>query len=173
MESLQKSETALVESVQKRFTKSLFIMKGLQYSERLKLLNAESLEMRRLKFDLFMYYKIIFNLTDVPTDEFFILKNGITRNNGLCISLNKFHYNAERYYFRNRCVNVWNSLPNYVVNSACLNDFKRSLSVIDLSRFLKNRYDIGNFNNWNNILLYMVYSIVCLIFYIWWLIVYF
>jgi hypothetical protein len=90
----------------------------------------------------------------LPTDEFFTFKNCITRNNGLCISLNKFHYNAERYYFINKCVNVWNSLPNYVVNSACLNDFKRSLSVIDLSRFLKNRYDIGNFNNWNKILLY-------------------
>ena len=51
----RKSEIDLIESVQRRFTKRLNGMSGLQYSNRLKLLGAESLERRRIKNDLSMY----------------------------------------------------------------------------------------------------------------------
>src|ERR1700730_11599743 len=68
----RKSEIDLIESVQKRFSKRLCGMVGLQYSERLKLLNTESLEQRRLKSNLCMYYKIIFELVDLPIDEFLL-----------------------------------------------------------------------------------------------------
>ena len=46
-----------VESVQRRFTKRLKVLAELQYSERLAILGAETLELRRLKADLMYMYK--------------------------------------------------------------------------------------------------------------------
>ena len=83
-------------------------MTDLQYPERLELLGTESLEKRRLKSDLCMYYKIIFEFVDLPVEDFFCFRTGITRNNGLCIYMNPFRSNAERYYFKNRCIRSWN-----------------------------------------------------------------
>ena len=80
-------------------------MVGLQYPDRLKTLGTESLELRRLKSDLCMYFKIVTELVDLPIDEFFTFKNGVTRNNGASICINTFHVNAERYYFKNRHIN--------------------------------------------------------------------
>ena len=116
-------------------------MNNLQYSNRLKHLKTESLEQRRLKSDLCMYYKVIFELNDLPVDDFFCFRNGITRNNGLCIYRNKFRSNAERYYFKNRCINSWNKLPANVVNSASLFTFKRSLASIDFHKYLRTNHD--------------------------------
>ncbi len=62
----QKSEIDLIESVQRRFTKHLDGMIGLQYSDKLKSLGTESLEQRRLKDDLRMYYKVMAELVDLP-----------------------------------------------------------------------------------------------------------
>ena len=133
----RKSEIDLIESVQRRFTKCLKGMKGLQYSDRLKYLAIESLELWRLKADLYMYYKIITGLVDLPIEEFFVFKKGVTRNNGASIYINKYHANAERYYFKNRHINAWNSLPTSVVSSMSLNAFKRSLEGIDFSKYLR------------------------------------
>jgi hypothetical protein len=134
----------MIESVQKRFSKRLSGMAELQYSDRLKLLGTESLEQRRLKSDLCMYYKIMFQLVDLPVDNFFVIRNGITRNNGLCIYKSSFRLNSERYFFRNRCINSWNLLPFNVVNALSINNFKRGLSGIDFRKFLKTRYDFSD-----------------------------
>lgn len=137
----RKYEIDLVESVQKRFTKRLYGMNGLQYPERLQMLGAESLELRRLKADLCMYYKIIAKLVDLPAQEFFLFKQGITRNNGACVYKNSFRFNAERYFFKNRCISSWNSLPTNAVNASSVNVFKKCLDGLDLCKFLKSRYD--------------------------------
>ena len=137
----RKCEIDLVESVQKRFTKRLYGMNELQYPERLQILGAESLELRRLKADLCMYYKIIVGMVDLPVDEFFFFKQGVTRNNGACIYKNSFKLNAERYYFKNRCVSPWNSLATNAVNASSINVLKKCLDDIDLCKFLKSRYD--------------------------------
>jgi len=47
-----------VESVQRTFAKKLPDMNGLTYRERLSVLRLESLELRRLKADLIMCFKI-------------------------------------------------------------------------------------------------------------------
>lgn len=112
-------------------------MSGLQYPERLKLLNAETLEQRRLKSDLLMYYKIIHKMVDLPADEFFFIRNGVTRNNGACIYKNSFRSNAERYYFQNRNINAWNALPSNVVNAVSPLIFKRLISNVDFRKFLR------------------------------------
>ena len=69
-----------IEEVQKRFTKRLPGLKVLDYHERLAFLGLESLELRRLKADLCMTYKIMFILVNLNVDNFFAVRtNKITR----------------------------------------------------------------------------------------------
>ena len=64
-----------VESVQRRFTKRLPGLKHLSYDDRLVVLGIEKLELRRLKQDLIMAYKILFGLFDVNANELFTVHN--------------------------------------------------------------------------------------------------
>ena len=54
-----------IENVQRRFTKRISAVSHLSYSDRLRVLGLESLEYRRLKFDIIMLYKIVYNRIDV------------------------------------------------------------------------------------------------------------
>jgi len=54
-----------IENVQRRFTKRLPGLKNYKYTERLTILDLTSLEFRRLWFDLYWCYKLVFGLVDV------------------------------------------------------------------------------------------------------------
>ena len=54
-----------VEDVQRYFTRRMFPKCTFSYSERLAILGLESLECRRLKFDLKMYFKILHHQTNL------------------------------------------------------------------------------------------------------------
>jgi hypothetical protein len=63
----------LVESVLRKFSKRILLLSNLPYTERLAGLGLESLELRRLRFDLMNYFKIVNNLTPItPCDHFLI-----------------------------------------------------------------------------------------------------
>jgi len=62
-----------LESVQRRFTKQLSGLKHMPYAERLKYLNLPSLELRRVRADMYWCYKIVFGLVDIQPDDFFLL----------------------------------------------------------------------------------------------------
>ena len=70
-----------VERVQRRFTKRLPGLKNMSYDQRLKLLDVPSLELRRLRADLYWCYKILFGLVAVTSDVFFT-KNFCTSTRG-------------------------------------------------------------------------------------------
>jgi len=61
------------------FTKRLLGMKDHSYDERLKLLNLERLELRRIWSDLLWFYKIVFGLVHVNKEEFFAIRQSSTR----------------------------------------------------------------------------------------------
>ena len=61
-----------IEGVQRKFTKRIPGMSELTYYSRLKMLNLESLELRRIRADLILVYKIVFGLLCVTSDPFFI-----------------------------------------------------------------------------------------------------
>jgi len=127
-----------VESVQKSFTKLLPGMYTTPYSERLKILGLKSLELRRLWADLCMTYAILHNLVDIDPTVFFLVRghNCVTRGHPLKLVGNHFKKDCTKYFFANRVVNPWNSLPSEVVLSGTLASFKRKLKGVDLSRFL-------------------------------------
>jgi len=60
-----------IEKVQRRFTERLRGMSKLTYHQRLVKVGLESLELRRIRADLVLAYKIIFRLTDINTEDIF------------------------------------------------------------------------------------------------------
>jgi hypothetical protein len=62
----QKQLDNLIKAVQRRFTKRVPCLSSLSYSERIALIDLDSLELRRLRIDLIVYYKVINNLTPLP-----------------------------------------------------------------------------------------------------------
>ena len=128
-----------VESVQRRFTKRLKGTIELQYSERLAILGAETLELRRLKADLTYIYKIMFGILDVELGMFDIKLNGGTstrsgtHRHAFCVEETHGRINARRNFVSHRVPRVWNCLPANAINFKTVYAFKESLNKIDFS----------------------------------------
>ena len=135
------TETKLTEQVQRTFTRKLLQKLNTPYntySDRLQFLKLNSLELRRLHFDLILVYKIIHGLIDLSFSIFFkplnINYNLRHHRFSLCkqTATNNRMLNQS---FKYRVVNAWNSLPNSVVESNTLGAFKRELKLANLSKF--------------------------------------
>ena len=131
----------LIENVQRSFTRRIPVLNNLSYPERLAKLDIETLELRRLKFDLLMYYKIIRGCVRIQCDDLihFSINPYPTRGNQFKHVMPIVINNNLSNMFACRCVGIWNSLPDEVVNSPSPISFKHSLKQIDLSKFLKGR----------------------------------
>jgi ribonuclease P/MRP protein subunit RPP40 len=125
-----------IESVQRKFTRRLHGLKDMNYTDRLKFLSIDSLELRRLRADLCMYFKILWGYIDLDASSFFTMSNSsVTR--GHVFKLTKpFCSNSQQLnWFNRRSINAWNYLPEYVVVASSVSAFKRMLYYIDLSSF--------------------------------------
>ena len=137
-----KKDIICIERVQKYFTRHVCFRAGIlftDYSDRLRLLCLESLELRRLKFDMHMVYKIIHGLVDLPIDEFFTFYDSKyeTRGHSFKLKNNSFcRYQFRKYFFSVRVLPIWNSLPANVVNASSLCVFKARLNNVTLCNFL-------------------------------------
>ena len=104
-----------IEQVQKQFTKRLPGLSNLTYLQRLQILKLDSLEMRRLRSDLTLLYKIIFNKTGLDNKKFIIIQNRESRqlrsHNFQIRTLHKFNTARSDRCLFNRTVSIWNSLP--------------------------------------------------------------
>ena len=96
--------------------------------DRLLALGLESLETRRVKFDLICCYKIIHGLVNLRFDDFFSLANSITRRYNYKLKKPYSCVDARKLYFSNHVVDCWKCLPYRVVNAPSLNSFKIYLS---------------------------------------------
>jgi len=132
-----KTDVDLFEKVQRRFTRRLRGLSCLSYRERLSYLHAETLECRRLKFDLTMMFKMFYNLVDVSVSDFFSLSSNVnTRGHILKIDKPLSNINARQHSFACRRIECWNSLPNTAVNATSAASFKNCLNTVDFSNFL-------------------------------------
>ena len=69
-----------IENVQRKYSKRIVSISHLSYLERLSILGLEPLEIRRLKNDLIMYYKVLNCLTVIDPKIVFTI-NTSSRNN--------------------------------------------------------------------------------------------
>jgi len=124
-----------VEKVQRSFTKRLKGLKTSSYSDRLCRLELPSLELRRLHLDLTSCYKLVFGLISAKFSDFFefslVQKPEVMRTNGINHGLTALLDRTR--LFAERAVNVWKS----TVNFASLAPFKRTITDVDSSRYMR------------------------------------
>ena len=119
-------------------------MADLNYIDRINILNLESLEMRRLKLDICLYYKILHNLVALPADIYFSFDDrhlnirSYDPNNLVKPMLNSALKTQNFFY---RCIDAWNFIPDAIRNSDSIVFFKRAIADIDFTCFM-----IGTFS---------------------------
>ena len=128
-----------IEKVQRHFTRRIPALRDLSYGERLGLIELETLELRRLKCDLILYYKILTGISPLSCEHYFNYVNHgrSTRLQDKYVLQKPFCRNKliENDFFVRR-IDCWNSLPDNVKHCDSLYKFKRFLSTVDLSSFL-------------------------------------
>ena len=132
-----------IEKDQRFFTRAVCRRAKLSYMDygtRLRNLNLQSLEYRRVFFDLVMCYKIVFHLVDVDVSDFFVINSHVhfTRVNHFKLKSRLLpHHNFRLNFFSERVIPIWNSLPNSVVSASSVCAFKAHLRHVDLTPFCK------------------------------------
>ena len=99
----------------------------LSYHDRLRHLNLPSLQHRRRRGDLIYLYQILKGAYDI--DNQFFTPSTFTTMRGHSKKLFKHHVNwyTRSKFFSNRVINDWNSLPQFIVDSSSVNEFKMLL----------------------------------------------
>ena len=121
---LQRDKDVL-EKAQRRATKIVPELVNLSYEERLHQLGLTTLEKRRTRGDLIEVYKIIRDVENISSEVFFQnrLYAGL-RGHSRMLSVQRCKYDLRKYFFSNRIVVLWYSLPSHIVNAPSVNCFK-------------------------------------------------
>ena len=113
-----------IEGVQRKFTKRVPGLSELTYYSRLKTLSLESLELRRVRADLILVYKIVFGLLSVTREDFFIPRaQSHLRGHPYTLNKQRCSSSAMRTFFSSRVINMWNNLPTSSTNFSSLSSF--------------------------------------------------
>jgi len=124
-------DKALIESIQRRFTRMIPSIRKFSYEERLKKLGLWSLEDRRIRADLIEVYKMVYGLSSVRLNTFFELSSSDrTRGHSLKFKKNRFRTELRQHFFSERVVNIWNKLDDDTVCASSLNSFKQHIQKI-------------------------------------------
>jgi len=123
-------DITLIEKVQRRFTKYMKGLFNMPYSDRLKVLNLERLEARRIKADVITAYKIIFGLTIIDSSNFFSSSQYSigTRGHEFKLIEPTCHCDTFKFCFASRVIHIWNSLPRLTTDFSSVFKFKNSIS---------------------------------------------
>ena len=118
-----------LEKIQRRATKLIPTLSHLPYEERLKALNLTTLEQRRTRGDMIETFKILNGYDRVGVNgTFFQLdrKERQTRGHDLKLVKPRHRTHKRNQFFSARVVDMWNTLPEYVIKSKNINMFKRN-----------------------------------------------
>jgi hypothetical protein len=117
----------ILEKVQRRATKMIMECRGKTYNERLILLGITTLEKRRIRADMLEVFKIMKGFEGIRGDSFFEIRCSKTRGHSMKLYKERVNKDVLKYSFGNRVVDLWNSLPEEVINSNSINSFKNRL----------------------------------------------
>ena len=62
--------------------------------------------------------------------------SSVTRGNNFKLAKQARGIDVRNFFYCNRIVDAWNSLPNTVFSAPSINSFKRKLREVNLGRFL-------------------------------------
>ena len=100
-------------------------------------LSLDTLELRRLHFDLIVCYKIVFNIAKLEfTDIFPFVPVTATRGHPSRLFVPFAKNSTGKNFFAHRVVKPWNYLSAHIVDFSTLNRFKKSLHKVDFSSFI-------------------------------------
>jgi hypothetical protein len=146
-----------IEKVQKRATKLVKGLRNMTYRERLINLQLPTLKFRRVRGDMIEVYKILSHKydeqvwptsmankyaqqvcpTSMPNKYAQQVCPGLnkseytsTRGHSLKLTTERAKYDLRKYSFTSRIVTIWNSLPNSMVCSESVNNFKNQLDAL-------------------------------------------
>ncbi len=103
-------------------------LKDLSYEQRLRKLKLPTLVHRRMRGDMIQTYKIIKGIDKIDINKMFELVDGSkTRGHSLKIRKKHSRLDLRKYFFSNRIIDLWNALPQHVVEAKDTNAFKNSL----------------------------------------------
>ena len=138
---LFKKDIDLIESIQKKFLKRITGFSGLSYLERMHQCNLESLELRRIRRDLILTYKIVHGLINLPFDDYFVHAPDVgTRGHTRKLLVKHARLNIVKNFFSYRVISIWNSLPQNTISMPSLSTFKGALSRDHLIPHLKGSF---------------------------------
>jgi len=101
------------------------------------LLGLDRLELRRLRADLILCYKITRGLVLLSPDNFFtFVCNSRTRGHSFKLFLPDSRVDCRQHFFAVRVLRIWNSLPEDVVSAAHMSLFVSRLVPVNLNQFL-------------------------------------
>ena len=124
---LFKGDAVEIEKVQRRATKLVPGLRELSYTERLKKLNLTTLAYRRKRADVIQVYRIINKIDNIPFDTFFTLNTHGTRGHQYKLDKPRSNTRCRQNFFSQRVINIWNDLPQNVVEAPSINSFKNQL----------------------------------------------
>jgi len=117
-----------LEKVQMRATKLIQEIKHLSYIDRLKYLNLPTLVYRRFRGDMIMVFKLLTDIYDSNIACHLVKPNNfVTTGHHLRLYKQHVHYDLRKYFFANRIVSNWNSLPDNVITSNSVGIFENRL----------------------------------------------
>ena len=120
----------LLERVQRRWTRHIDGMTGLNYGERLAALDLYSVQGRLLRADLIQYWKILNNHSCInPNDLFQRPYRSGTRGHGCKIFHPATRTDTRKRFFSVRCIRIWNELPAEAACATNINSLKRILDT--------------------------------------------
>ena len=114
----------MIERVQRRATKCVPGLRDKTYEERLYVMKLPSLKFRRKRGDFIELYKYTHGLYSVNESLIHYSKVKQTRGHSLKLEKRSHHLDIRKFFFTFRTVEIWNKLPEELVNSPSLNTFK-------------------------------------------------
>lgn len=136
------AEIESIENVQRRATKLIPSLKGMDYQQRLRKLKMPTLKYRRLRGDMIETFKILRGIYDKEVTGNLLDRDNNTRTRGNSMKLKKrfCRLNLRKYSFTNRVVDPWNSLPESIIQSKNVKSFEIALDKFWETQEIKYSY---------------------------------
>ena len=124
--SMSKKEKGKLEGIQKRATKMVIELRGMEYEERLKELGLTSLENRRKRGDLLQIYKITkgFEKVELGLENIGEYGGEKRRHNYQLRKEKTVNTPMRDNFLLNRNATTWNMLPSDIAEADTVNQFK-------------------------------------------------